>query len=165
MNSYEFMVGTELVETLVETRPDGFLVRVGQHNYEVTRLMGGQLRLTSSEGKVVVVAVKSEDKYFVDIGGTVIELRERAEDSFSGMALDHDVEKDKVFAPMPGKIVKIHVRVGDDVVKKQILAVVEAMKMENPVQALASGKVKSVNFSEGDQVDTEQAIIELDLDN
>ncbi len=81
------------------------------------------------------------------------------------MALDHDLEKDKVFAPMPGKIVKIHVRVGDDVVEKQILAVVEAMKMENPVQALASGKVKSVNFSEGDQVDTEQAIIELDLDN
>ena len=40
---------------------------------------------------------------------------------------------------------------------------IEAMKMENPVQAKGNGTVKAVNFAEGDQVDTEQAIIELEL--
>ena len=165
MNSFEFIVGDEHFETLVETTPDGWIVRIGQHKYDVTRLVSGQLNIRLSDGNFVAVAVRSDDKYFVDIGGTVIELRERAEDSFSGMALDHDVEKDKVFAPMPGKIVKIHVQVGDNVTEKQTLAIVEAMKMENPVQSRANGKVKAVNFSEGDQVDVEQAIIELELDN
>jgi biotin carboxyl carrier protein len=42
--------------------------------------------------------------------------------------------------------------------------IVEAMKMENQVNSRAKGKVKAVNFSSGDQVDTESPIIELELE-
>ena len=46
---------------------------------------------------------------------------------------------------------------------KQPLVIVEAMKMENQVNAKAKGKVKKVNFAAGDQVDTEKPIIELEI--
>jgi biotin carboxyl carrier protein len=44
------------------------------------------------------------------------------------------------------------------------MVIVEAMKMENPVNAQAKGKVKAVNFAVGQQVDTESPIIELELE-
>ena len=65
---------------------------------------------------------------------------------------------------MPGNIVKLLVAVGDTVEVKQQTVIVEAMKMENPVLARAKGIVKAVNFAEGDQVDTETPIIELELE-
>ena len=73
-------------------------------------------------------------------------------------------EKDKILAPMPGKIVKIQVAMGDEVTEKQPMVIVEAMKMEHQVMARANGKVKAINFADGDQVDTESPIIELELE-
>jgi len=73
-------------------------------------------------------------------------------------------EKDKVYAPMPGKVVKLLVKEGDEVTKKQPLVIVEAMKMENQVNSPSDGKVKKINFADGDQVDTDTPIIELDID-
>jgi len=47
----------------------------------------------------------------------------------------------RVRAQMPGKIVRVLVKVGDEVAKDQPLLVMEAMKMENEIRALAPGKV------------------------
>ena len=66
-------------------------------------------------------------------------------------------------APMPGLVVSVVVEEGQEVKEKQPMVIVEAMKMENQVNALAAGKVKKINFGDGDQVDTETPIIELEI--
>jgi biotin carboxyl carrier protein len=63
---------------------------------------------------------------------------------------------------MPGKVVKIGVKVGDEVRKNQTLVIVEAMKMENEIKSPIPAKVKKINFKEGDLVDTGQPIVELE---
>ncbi|MGD9902474.1 MAG: biotin/lipoyl-containing protein [Vicinamibacterales bacterium] len=59
----------------------------------------------------------------------------------------------KVVAPMPGKVVRVLVAAGDDVVARQGLVVVEAMKMENELKAARAGRVVSVAVAEGQSVD------------
>jgi biotin carboxyl carrier protein len=54
-----------------------------------------------------------------------------------------------VVAPMPGKVVRILVKAGDEVKEGQGLVVVEAMKMENELKAVKAGRVKEVVVSEG----------------
>jgi biotin carboxyl carrier protein len=54
-----------------------------------------------------------------------------------------------VVAPMPGKVVRVLVKVGDEVKEGQGLVVVEAMKMENELKAVKAGRVKQVAVSEG----------------
>ncbi len=76
----------------------------------------------------------------------------------------HAGDKNKLFAPMPGKIVKILTAIGDQVEVKQPLAIIESMKMENQLSAPGSGKVKAINFKPGDQVDTDSVIIELEIE-
>ena len=55
-------------------------------------------------------------------------------------------------APMPGKVIALHVRPGERVTQGQTLAVMEAMKMEHALQAPKSGVVDQVLYAVGDQV-------------
>lgn len=61
--------------------------------------------------------------------------------------------KQTITAPMPGKIVKIFVKVGDEVAEGQGLVVVEAMKMENELKSPKAGKVTEVITKEGATVE------------
>jgi biotin carboxyl carrier protein len=54
---------------------------------------------------------------------------------------------------MPGKVVRILVREGDEVAPRQGLVVVEAMKMENELRATRQGRVVSIAVCEGQSVD------------
>ncbi len=58
-----------------------------------------------------------------------------------------------VTAPMPGKIVKVFVKAGDEVTEGQGLVVVEAMKMENELKSPKAGKVVEVTAREGTAVE------------
>ena len=55
-------------------------------------------------------------------------------------------------SPLPGVIVGIKVKVGDKVKAGQVVAMLEAMKMENEIQSEYDGVVVSVNVSQGDSI-------------
>ena len=57
-----------------------------------------------------------------------------------------------IIAPLPGTIVEVLVQPGDEIQEGQAIVILEAMKMENEIQAEYSGKVISVNVAEGDKV-------------
>ena len=63
-----------------------------------------------------------------------------------------DAEGGRLTAPMPGKVVSFAVRAGDVVSKGQVLAVMEAMKMEHTIAAPADGTVSELLYAPGDQV-------------
>jgi acetyl/propionyl-CoA carboxylase alpha subunit len=102
-----------------------------------------------------------------DEGRTVYQLAERGGDAYwQGLSYLHageeqaaagasGVKKDlRVRAQMPGKILRVSVKVGDRVEKGQSLLVMEAMKMENEIRATQSGKVTAVKVAEGQAVET-----------
>jgi pyruvate carboxylase len=64
-------------------------------------------------------------------------------------------------APMPGKVLKLNVKPGDEVKAGDTLMVTEAMKMETNIKAKADGKIAEVKFKEGDKVEKEDLIIVL----
>lgn len=57
-----------------------------------------------------------------------------------------------ITAPMPGKILGVKASVGQAVKKGEVVAILEAMKMENEIVAPSDGTVASVNVSTGDAV-------------
>lgn len=65
----------------------------------------------------------------------------------------------KILAPMPGKIVKVLVKVGDEVAIKQGVVIVEAMKMENELKAPRAGTVKEVKAVEGASVEAGSVLV------
>lgn len=72
-----------------------------------------------------------------------------------------DDNKSNLFAPMPGKVIKINVKEGDRVKRGTIMLVVEAMKMENNITAVADAIVDKITITEGQMVDTDVQLIFL----
>jgi biotin carboxyl carrier protein len=67
----------------------------------------------------------------------------------------------EVKAPMPGKILEVLVKVGDQVKEDDEVVMLEAMKMENPIYAPVDGTVAEIKVKANDSVETEQVLIVL----
>ncbi|WP_029037404.1 biotin/lipoyl-containing protein [Salinimicrobium xinjiangense] len=65
-------------------------------------------------------------------------------------------------APMPGLILDVQVKEGQEVKEGDYLLVLEAMKMENTLTAPRDGIVKSVSVNKGQTVDKNQLLIEME---
>jgi pyruvate carboxylase subunit B len=72
------------------------------------------------------------------------------------------VREGTVTAPMQGLILKISVAVGETVALGQVVAVLEAMKMQNDVTATRAGTVTAVLVEEGDVVRPRDPIVQID---
>ena len=67
-----------------------------------------------------------------------------------------------VLAPIPGLILKINVKVGDAVSAGQVVAIMEAMKMENNISSNTAGTVTAIRAKEGSQVTTGDVILVIE---
>jgi acetyl-CoA/propionyl-CoA carboxylase biotin carboxyl carrier protein len=81
--------------------------------------------------------------------GPLVRAREQARERLERAAQQAG---DVVSAPMQGTVVRIAVAEGDEVAAGQLLAVVEAMKMENPLRAPHPGQVRGLRVAAGDTV-------------
>jgi biotin carboxyl carrier protein len=68
----------------------------------------------------------------------------------------------EIKAPMPGKIINILVKEGDEVLEYQEVVILEAMKMENAIPSSESGIVKEINVKVDDTVATDQVLMVLE---
>ena len=100
--------------------------------------------------------------YKVNVNGTVYEVTvEEMNANEIGSAAPAPAAAPKangagetVSVPMPGTILSVNVKAGDKVAKGQVLAILEAMKMENEIMAPADGTVTSVSVTKGASVKT-----------
>ena len=101
---------------------------------------------SSGEGEVVVAG------HTVPVG--LVGRRRRTKG-----ALGAQDGEQRLLAPMPGKVVKVLVAVGDTVAPRQGLVVVEAMKMENELSATRGGTVSRVDVREGASVEAGRLLV------
>ena len=66
-----------------------------------------------------------------------------------------------VKSPLPGVIISVNVNVGDNVKAGQVIAILEAMKMENEIQAESDGTVSAICVAKGDTIQQGDSIVTL----
>lgn len=106
--------------------------------------------------RIYEVQIKS-NLYRVNISNELDQL-------ISDMGLSAVVSKgiNDIKAPMPGMILEVSAKEGDQVAEGDYLLVLEAMKMENTMTAPRDGVVKSVHVNKGETVDKGQLLIEME---
>ena len=72
------------------------------------------------------------------------------------------VSGNTIAAPMQGTVIKVNVADGDEVAEGDVVAILEAMKMENPVKAHKSGTVAALTATEGAQVTKNDVLMEIE---
>lgn len=79
-----------------------------------------------------------------------------------GLSAKTDTNATDIFAPMPGRIISIDISPGQKVKKGDTLITLEAMKMENTLQALNDGTVKAVCVAAGETVGKKQLLVQFE---
>jgi acetyl/propionyl-CoA carboxylase alpha subunit len=111
-------------------------------------------------GKVQKATVlKHGKKLWVHVGGEVICFENKTSATRKSQAT---FTFGPVKSPMPGKIMKVNVQVGDIMEAKKTLLVLEAMKMEYSIKVPEKAKVKSVSCKVGEQVKEGQILLEVE---
>ncbi len=122
-------------------------------------LGSGQFQFTLDNIIYKCSVAKDGDVRFIHLDGADYELRKvtEFEEEF-----EETEDEGSLSSPMPGRIVKLLVKPGATIKKGQDLLVVEAMKMENKVISPFDGTVKEVFFSEGDQIEANVPLMEIE---
>lgn len=122
------------------------------------------------EGKGYLADVKSVnergDTMEIEINGRLYTVKIKSEIELLteklGMKTESTKSEEKeVVSPMPGMIIQIKVKEGDEVKEGSALLVLKAMKMENIIKSPRSGRVTKVLAREGSSVEKNQALIEF----
>ena len=116
------------------------------------------LQFAGVRTRVVVVRQGDVAHVYAPQGATQITLRDAL-----AHAGDAHVEGGRLTAPMPGKVVAFAVSAGERVAQGQVLAVMEAMKMEHTIVAPAAGQVAELLYAPGDQVAEGAELLKLSL--
>lgn len=157
----ELLWNGERISYRIETGAESTAIIVGEetHDLSVQELTAGRLILRNAAGQRTARAVRNRDRIWVWIDGFIFEFHvPSADEAETGQ---HGDIGDEVRAPMPGVLVKLFVSVGDEVEQHQVVAVVEAMKMEHSLRAPRDGKVEAIAGTVGETVDAGAAIVSL----
>ncbi len=153
--------GSSKMEAQVQRKGDLLLVTIGDRTTQLSIWKSESPRFLLGDGDTLRrgYAVRSQDDIFLHIGGRAYRIKELSEDN---VADDDSHSSDlSVVAPMPGTVIKVLVKEGDVVTRRQSLVIVEAMKMENEVRAPADAIVKKVMVETGEKVGFGQHLVEL----
>ena len=135
------------------------------YNYTATLTSKNSNSVSFTIDNQDVNAVISTDVHgnsFVSINGLIFNLKRLdVLSSGDGFFESQDSDEGSLFAPMPGKVIKVNVKVGDQVTRGTVLLIVEAMKMENNIVATHDAIVEKVAVNEGDMVDTTVQLVVL----
>lgn len=122
--------------------------------------------LFKNDGKVTEASVTGTTKEIrkVGIGSNDFEIRIADPKQLRGSAYGGDSGEgsSQIKTAMPGKVVRILVKVGDEVSNGDGVIVVEAMKMQNEIRSPKNGTVSSVRVAEGDTVKAGQILLSIE---
>lgn len=125
---------------------------------QVIRAEDGRMDLLIDGQRVNAHVSSDMAKRWVTINGQTIMLT-KTSGAKQGVRHDH---AGGLIAPMPGQVRSVSVSVGDVVKKGQTLLTMEAMKMEIRIQALKDGRVTALHAAQGQTVEREQILIEVE---
>ncbi len=159
-----FLDRGEEVPVTVHFRPEGYLFDLPGGALEVQGLLDDNGDLSAELGGRHVSATVVRD------GGTLTLLTGARSHELqihdplaAGSAAD--AGGGRLTAPMPGKVIEVHVNVGSRVARGAPLLVLEAMKMEHTIAAPGDGQVAQIHFAAGDLVEEGAELIDFDLED
>lgn len=154
----------KVVEDFLKNRKEyGYITRLGSHVFFHGLAEGETNKVNIEDGKTLVIKYLGKGdanpdgtrNVMFELNGIRREVAvtdRSAKVTVESIPMADPSDLSHVGASIPGLVSQVHVKPGDKVTKNQVLAVVEAMKMETNVAALMDGVVDQVYVKEGKEI-------------
>ena len=163
------VVGDQQSTVSVELTESGYMVSLGNSDYQVETnwSLGEPLFKADVNGKDISVQVERSAKGYrllyrgAEINAQILSPKAAVLSAHMVYKAPADMSK-FLLSPMPGLLVKMAVKEGQEVKEGEELAVVEAMKMENSLRAVQDGIVGKISAVEGGSLMVDEIILEFE---
>jgi propionyl-CoA carboxylase alpha chain len=163
------VVGDQQSTVSVELTESGYMVSLGNSDYQVETnwSLGEPLFKADVNGKDISVQVERSAKGYrllyrgAEINAQILSPKAALLSAHMVYKAPADMSK-FLLSPMPGLLVKMAVKEGQEVKEGEELAVVEAMKMENSLRAVQDGIVGKISAVEGGSLMVDEIILEFE---
>jgi acetyl-CoA carboxylase biotin carboxylase subunit len=136
---------------------------------ELRDFQGSALSFTvNGEPYQILYSEDKDHREYISLGGHIFLMKRMdilPNELIAASAESLGTDQSHVNAPMPGKVIKINVKPGDEVKKGNVLLILEAMKMENNIVAFRDAKIKEVNVELKQLVEVHSPLIVFKEDN
>lgn len=159
---FQYQVGNEIKTVKVERRRERFQVTVNGRVYDVAanRLEPDQFYLEIDGQQRSIHVAREDRRWYVGLAGeTWMLARPQAQPHRHGADVDAG---GGLAAPMPGQVIEVLIGEGDEVVRGQVLVLLEAMKMELQIVAPGAGRIRRLNCAAGQVVERGQVLVEIE---
>jgi len=149
---YQFEIDSDTVKSLdaVETKKDSFHLLENNKPFRVE----------------VLASDFGNKSYQIKVNNNLytVQIEDQLDALIKALGFEVGASKiiDNIKAPMPGLILDIMVKPGDEVTVNTPLLILEAMKMENSIVSPRDGIIKSVTGTKGNTVDKGELLIEFE---
>ena len=169
-----YLLYPKVVEDFFRKREEyGYITRLGSHVFFHGLAVGETNKVNIEDGKTLVIKylglgdVNDEGMRTVnfELNGIRrdIQVRDNSmSESFVPTRLADATIPGEVGTSIPGAVSKVNVKVGDEVAVNDVIAVIEAMKMETSVVAPIAGKIKEVLVNPGQTVKSGELLIVIE---
>ena len=163
----------KVVEDFYAKRSEyGYITQLGSHVFFHGLAVGETNKVNIEEGKTLVIKylglgdIDKEGMRTVhfELNGQLREVKvqdQKASENIVQVAMADPNDKSQVGASIPGAVSKVNVKPGDTVEENQVVAIVEAMKMETSVTARMAGVIDEVLVKANDTVKAGQLLITI----
>jgi biotin carboxyl carrier protein len=161
---YEVEVAGRRRQVVVTRTGDAFAVTVDGHtrHVDVARIGAHTLSLIMDSvwpADTSITADRARGQLTVHVAGMAVPVALNGRRRYGRKDDGAGSGPQRLAAPMPGKVVRVPVAVGDSVRARQPVMVVEAMKMENELRASRDGTVAEIHVREGMSVEAGALLI------
>jgi biotin carboxyl carrier protein len=165
------VVGEDKKEFKVELEQDGVsgLLNGEKFDWDVVKIKENSYSIIKgdkSHNLEVLNINASEKSFLIKVDGIKYKMRtkDKYDELLHSLGMDNltSIKIADLKAPMPGLVLEISVKGGQQVGKGDALLVLEAMKMENVIKSPTDGVIKSISVNKGETVEKNQLILNFE---
>jgi biotin carboxyl carrier protein len=163
MNVSFWLDDKEFRLNLTKAKTDDIRVTLGKTTYKViAEFLGADDIMLNIDGKVHEVIVNGNTtSYTVYVNGRRFQIEKKSALQILGPKTGIQRQA-KVKTSMPGRIVEVLMKKGDEVEEGQAVLILEAMKMQNEIKSPRSGRISEICPEAGDSVETGALLFTID---
>ena len=149
--------------SLEEKRKNYIQVTIGNKEYlvSVEHLSADELLLSIDDRVYDVIVNPNSTGFSVFLNGKSYTIEKKSASQILGKPASRQKKLD-IKTSMPGRIVKVLLKEGDEVKEGQAVLILEAMKMENEIKSPQSGVITRLNSKPGDYVETSSILFSVE---